>query len=61
MKCATGNQYASRKRRLLTTLRAARSALASHRVDTAQWFLSIYHAAYAVAPASTRRRWKCGR
>ena len=57
-----GNQHRSRKVDLLALLDAARYALDVHgEVDNARLYLKLYHRQYALAPASTRRRWRCGR
>ncbi len=61
-----GNQHESRKVRLLNLLHAARGALRSGltvrtRTNLAQDYLVIWRAAIADVPASTRRRWRCGR
>lgn len=56
----TGNQHSSRKGDLLGRLHAARIVLAAGYVNSAQYWLADYRLAYAQAPASTRRRWKCG-
>lgn len=56
-----GNQHNSLRRFLLDRLAVARSALVWGDVFYAQLALAAYRAHYATAPASTRRRWKCGR
>ncbi len=58
---ASGNQYSSEKRLLLSQLWMARLALRMGAVWYAQELLKMFHTRYAEAPASTRRRWKCGR
>lgn len=57
----TGNQHFSRKRDLLTVLDSARWRVRNGMVDEARVYLEIYRAAYVICPASTRRRWKCGK
>jgi hypothetical protein len=57
----TGNQHASRRRDLLGLLDAARFVLGRGNVLSARAYLITYRLAYALAPASTRRRWRCGR
>ena len=56
-----GNQHWSRKLRLLEFLQASRAALRRGEVVWARYMLETYRYNYAKAPASTRRRWKCGR
>jgi len=56
-----GNQYASRYGGLMSILFLARTALQRHDTECARYWLSVYRYRYAQAPASTRRRWKCGR
>lgn len=58
---AHGNQHASRRRTLLDILHGARGCLRAHLLNTARRALAEYREQYAQAPASTRRRWKCGR
>lgn len=55
------NQHSSRKTELLALLHAAHDWLIQGEVEAAQAFLGLYRDAYAQVPASTRRRWKCGR
>jgi hypothetical protein len=57
----TGNQHASRYGDLMYMLRIARSALLTGSVYAARWWLRRWREGYAQAPASTRRRWKCGK
>jgi len=58
----TGNQHRSRRRDLIGLLDAARYWLKDRSaLHTARGLLQRYHIEYALAPASTRRRWKCGR
>ena len=57
----TGNQHRSTRASLLGLLRLARAALRVGVVDTARECLAAYHCGHDQAPASTRRRWKCGR
>lgn len=57
----TGNQYISRRRWLLGYLKAARAWLAHGEVSVARGWLAVFRAEYAKVPASTRRRWRCGR
>ena len=56
-----GNQYVSRKRALMSNLLWARTYLSYGAVHWAQAELRSFRAMYALVPASTRRRWKCGR
>lgn len=56
-----GNQYESRRADLMDMLRTARGFLRAGCIANARHYLSLYRTAYALAPASTRRRWKCGR
>jgi hypothetical protein len=58
---AYGNQRTGRRADLLAYLRAARYCLQRGMTDGARVVLGRYRAEYAEAPASTRRRWKCGR
>ena len=55
------NQYVSRKRDLLNLLDAALIWLNDGEILVARSFLEYWRAGYALTPASTRRRWKCGR
>ena len=56
-----GNQHRSEKKRLTDYLCLARELLHWGQVRLARGVLTRYRNAYALAPASTRRRWKCGR
>lgn len=56
-----GNQYVSRKLDLMRLLFCARRELGYHDNWWARYFLNKWREAYAATPASTRRRWKCGR
>lgn len=56
-----GNQHYSRKVDLMDMLRRARDALRWHQLENARFYLSLFRTAHALAPASTRRRWRCGR
>ena len=56
-----GNQHVSRKRDLCKLIHWAHDHLIDGHVDAAQGILDAYRRAYAAVPASTRRRWKCGR
>ena len=58
---ASGNQHASRKVRLRRLLYAAYSLMTSGNTEDARKYMGIYRRLYAEAPASTRRRCKCGR
>lgn len=60
MKRNHGNQHVSLRRTLLAHLHSARRALAAHNPELAWLWLWNYRAAYTQAPASTRRRWRCG-
>lgn len=55
-----GNQHVSRKTRLLSLLRAARVYLWAGEVADARALLATFWRRHAKAPASTRRRWRCG-
>jgi hypothetical protein len=57
----TGNQYGSRKADLLVRLELARLELRTGRIAAARWSLRQFWAEWAAAPASSRRRWRCGR
>jgi len=57
----TGNQYRSRKAELMNDLIYARLWLKAHSLDMARFYLNEWRISYALVPASTRRRWKCGR
>lgn len=56
-----GNQHTGRRAGLLALLGVARAALADGEVEAARSCLLFYRMGHAQAPASTRRRWKCGR
>ena len=56
-----GNQHVSRKRELMRMLYNARSYLDCGDIHIARRFLDAWRTAYALVPASTKRRWKCGR
>jgi len=56
-----GNQHASRYGLLMETLHQARAHLRQGRAGMAEWRLHWFWTMHAQAPASTRRRWKCGR
>lgn len=55
-----GNQYNSLKKTLMSLLYIARECLDLGDVNAARLALADYRAGYAQAPASTRRRWRCG-
>lgn len=55
------NQYSSRKRDLWNLIHWAHDHLIDGNVLAARGILDAYRRAYAQVPASTRRRWKCGR
>lgn len=61
MKRPTGNQHSSRRGDLMAILHLARNVLKERRVRAAQMLLDYFWHLYARTPASTRRRWKCGR
>jgi hypothetical protein len=61
MKRNTGNQYISVKRRLLNIIAMSRAFLTEGDVVLARCELEYYRTQYAKVPASTRRRWKCGK
>jgi len=56
-----GNQHASRYGDLMRLLGMARDDLRLGLVGLASLRLRLFWHVYAQAPASTRRRWKCGR
>jgi len=56
-----GNQHASRYGDLMGLLHGARLALKEGDVFRAFMYLDAWRSGYAQAPASTRRRWKCGK
>jgi hypothetical protein len=66
-----GNQHASPRVKLLHVLEVARGDLRAARFCTdplrsqfvaqARAALQLFRAGYAAAPASTQRRWRCGR
>jgi hypothetical protein len=56
-----GNQHYSRKVDLMDTLGRARRALGWHMLEAARRDLAMFWREHAKAPASTRRRWRCGR
>jgi hypothetical protein len=56
-----GNQHASRYGDLMHLLYFARTCLQWRDLDGARECLAQYRTEYDKAPASTRRRWKCGR
>ena len=57
----TGNQYSSPKAALMADLAAARQELRNGHVEDARQWLNWWRVGYMNTPASTRRRWKCGR
>ena len=57
-----GNQHASRKAELIHLLNMACTCLRYPGTRSmARNYLAEYREAYALVPASTRRRWRCGR
>ena len=56
-----GNQHASRKARLLGALDWASHLISIGDVEDAREVIAAWRVAYALVPASTRRRWRCGR
>ena len=56
-----GNQHKSPKRSLVLILDAARRYLAAGDLLRARHRLSKFWRLRELVPASTRRRWKCGR
>lgn len=56
-----GNQYLSRKADLWAMIHTAHDLLIAGNVEGARYYLSLYRTAYGLAPASSKRRWKCGR
>ena len=57
----TGNQHKSLRGDLLVILHTARGALKDGQFRLARAALDYFRRLHAQAPASTRRRWKCGR
>lgn len=57
----TGNQNKSRKSDLLRLLLRARNSLHFGMTSNARRLLRTFWLQHALAPASTRRRWRCGR
>lgn len=55
------NQHSSTKATLRETLRSVRDMLANGDITEARETLDWFWRLWATAPASTRRRWKCGR
>ncbi len=55
------NQYSSRKRDLWRWIELAHDYLIQGEIAAAQYFLLRYRMEYTTIPASTRRRWRCGR
>ena len=56
-----GNQHVSRKRELMKMLYTAHTAINIGWKSLARDSLEKWRTAYALVPASTKRRWKCGR
>ena len=56
-----GNQHQSRKERLMDFLDVSRAELRQGNIVMAMYMLETYRYNYAKAPASTRRRWRCGK
>ena len=56
-----GNQHESRKRTLIWFLAMCRRNLAYGNIPTARDWLEAWRCGYSLVPASTRRRWKCGK
>ncbi len=50
----------TRKERCIMLIREARHCLAHNQMYTARVYLEMYREIYAAAPASTKRRWRCG-
>ena len=57
----TGNQHRSRRGELVALLYLARDLLHDGYTRAARNILDLFWQLHAKAPASTRRRWKCGR
>lgn len=55
------NQHDSRRRDMLALLHTARALLADGYLASANACLANWRTLMAAVPASTRRRWKCGR
>ena len=56
-----GNQHRSRRGDLIGMLDTVRDLLRDGYITAAQEILDFFWLQHAKAPASTRRRWKCGR
>ena len=56
-----GNQHASRYGALKRMLHLSHTWLQEGDVPLARSYLNLYRNGYEQAPASTRRRWKCGK
>ena len=61
MSTAWGNQHESRKAEMLGILRNARNYLDHGMFMTARMCLDYWRELMQEVPASTRRRWRCGR
>ena len=57
----TGNQHKSLRGDLFTILHTAREAIKDGQFRLARALVDYFWRLHAKAPASTRRRWKCGR
>lgn len=55
------NQHNSRRRALLWCLNTARALLSAGNLYDARCTLAYFRREFARVPASTRRRWRCGR
>ena len=56
-----GNQHFSRKADLMEYLHSARRHVGFGNIHIARSLLAQWRKQYALVPASTKRRWKCGR
>jgi hypothetical protein len=57
----TGNQHQSQRGELMAMLHLTRDLISDGRIRSAQMMLELFWQQHSQAPASTRRRWKCGR
>ena len=56
-----GNQHQSRKRTLIWFLAMCRYTLHDGNIRRARAWLEAWRCDYSLVPASTRRRWRCGK
>ena len=55
------NQHRSPRKEMMAMLHLARDVLKDGNTWAAQEVLAYFWQLYSLTPASTRRRWKCGR